>query len=113
MKRITDNPPIACSLTSAEFRVREATLLARFKSLILETEELDEGYAFHLPGNRESVALIEELIAAERECCPFLSFEVTGLPNRGRVIVRVSGLGSAKDFVKLIFCERKASNECE
>jgi hypothetical protein len=38
-----DSEPIACSLTTAEFRDREATLLAQFKSAVIETEELQNG----------------------------------------------------------------------
>ena len=113
MKELSDNTPVACSLTSVEFRVREATLLARFKSLVQETEELKEGYAFRLPGNSESIALIAELIVAERECCPFLSFEVTAFPNMGPVVVRVRSSSGTRQFVKLILCEREATNRGE
>lgn len=112
MKELSDNVPFACSLTSAEFRIREATLLARFTSLVQETEELEDGYAFHLPGNSESIALIAELIVAERECCPFLSFGVSALPNMGPVIVRVSSSTGTKELVRRILCEREASNLC-
>jgi hypothetical protein len=73
MKHGSDDMPIACGLTSAELREREATLLAQFRSAVIETEELQEGYAFRLPGNGEWITLIAELIVAERECCPFLN----------------------------------------
>jgi hypothetical protein len=43
-----DNTLIACSLTTGELRDREATLLAQFKSAVVETEELQDGYAFRL-----------------------------------------------------------------
>jgi hypothetical protein len=45
-----DNLPVACSLEGAELREREATLLARFRSGVIETEELADGYAFRLSG---------------------------------------------------------------
>jgi len=44
-----DKLPIACSLTSAELREREATLLAQFRAAIIKTEELQNGYAFIFP----------------------------------------------------------------
>jgi hypothetical protein len=50
MKHGSDDMPIACGLTSAELREREATLLAQFKSAVTETEELPDGYAFRVPG---------------------------------------------------------------
>jgi len=40
MKDRLDNAPIACSLTTVEWRDREATLLAQFRSAVIETEEL-------------------------------------------------------------------------
>src|SRR5690348_6758550 len=36
----SDDMPIACYLTSAELREREATLLAQFRSAVIGTEEL-------------------------------------------------------------------------
>jgi hypothetical protein len=36
----------------------------------METEELQEGYAFRLPGDGGWIRLTAELIVAERECCP-------------------------------------------
>jgi len=56
MKYRSDDFPIACSLTTAELREREATLLAQFGSALIETEELSDGYAFRVPSNRKSVA---------------------------------------------------------
>jgi hypothetical protein len=70
MKDRCDNTPIACSLTNVEWRDREATLLAQFRCAVMETEELQEGYAFRLPGDGGWIRLMAELIVAERECCP-------------------------------------------
>jgi hypothetical protein len=94
-----DKLPIACSLTSAELREREATLLAQFRAAIVKTEELQDGYAFHIPGDGERIRQVAELIMAERECCPFLVFEVSALPNMGPVTVRVSGPAGTKEFL--------------
>jgi len=110
MKHGTDDMPIACCLTSAALREREATLLAQFKSAVIETEELQEGYAFRLPGDGEWIGLIAELIAAERECCPFLTFELVAQPNMGPVIVRVTGPAGGKEFVSAILCKPEASS---
>jgi hypothetical protein len=109
MKDHFDNPPTACSLTTAEFRDREATLLAQFRSVVIETEELQEGYAFRLPGDRQSIGLIAELIVAERECCPFLALEVSALANRGQVIVRAKGPAGTKELLKSLLSKPEAS----
>jgi hypothetical protein len=102
---------IACGLTSAELREREATLLAQLKSAVIETEELPDGYAFRVPGDGEWIAIIARMIAAERECCPFLTFELVAQPSMGPVIVRVTGPGGTKDFLKTVWCKPDASVE--
>ncbi len=109
MKHGSDDMPIACCLTSAELREREATLLAQFRSAVIETEELIDGYAFRLPGDGKTIALVADVIAAERQCCPFLTFELVAQPNMGPVIVRVTGPAGAKDFLKTVLCKPNAS----
>jgi len=49
---LSANLPVMCSLSDAEKREREATLIARFRSGVLAAEELDDGYSFRLPGER-------------------------------------------------------------
>ena len=39
---------------------------------------------------------------AERECCPFLAFELAAEPNKGPVILRVIGPNGAKEFLRAI-----------
>jgi hypothetical protein len=51
MRHGSDDMLIACCLTSAELREREATLLAQFSSAVPATEELRDGYAFRVPGD--------------------------------------------------------------
>lgn len=109
MKERSDNAPIACSLTTAELRDREATLLTEFRSAVVETEELQDGYAFRLSGDSNWIGLIAELIVAERECCPFLAFELAALPNRGPLIVRVTGPAGTKGFLRTLLCKPEES----
>ena len=101
--------PVACCLTSAELREREATILAQFRSAVIDTEELLNGYAFRVPGDRKWVAITAEMIVAEMECCPFLTFEFVAQPSMGPVIVRVTGPAGTKDFLKTVLCKPDAS----
>jgi len=101
--------PIACCLTSAELRERVATLFAQFRSAVIGTEELRDGYAFRVPGDGKWIAMIAKMIVAERECCPFLTFELVAQPNVGPVIVRVTGPAGTKDFLKTVWCKPDAS----
>lgn len=88
-----DDNPVACCLSVAELRKREATLLAQFKSALTATEELPDGYAFRIPGERRWLALATDLIAAERECCAFVTFQLTAEPNMGALAIRITGPG--------------------
>ena len=106
-----DNTPIGCSLATAEFQDREAKLLVQFRSAVVDAEELQEGYSFRLPSNGKWITLVAELIVAERECCPFLTFELAALPNKGPLIVRVIGPPGAKDFVKTVLWKPTASSQ--
>jgi hypothetical protein len=99
MKEGSGKTPIACSLTTVELRDREAKLLSQFRSAVIEMDEIQGGYAFHLSGEDKWIGLVAELIVAERECCPFLTFEVTTLPHRGPLIVRVTGPEGTKEFL--------------
>ncbi|HZQ22788.1 MAG TPA: hypothetical protein VFA89_08300 [Terriglobales bacterium] len=109
MKQDSDDIPVACRLSAAELRNREATLLAKFRSAVSQTEELPQGYAFRLSSDPESVALIAELILAERQCCLFLTFEMIAAPYMGPVSVRVTGPAGTKMFVKQILCDPEDS----
>jgi len=94
--------PIACILSNADLRKREAMLLAEDKSALIATEELDDGYGFRIPGDRKWLAVVTELISAERECCPFLKFELTADSNMGPLMLRMTGPAGTKEFLKSI-----------
>ena len=93
---------VACCLSDAELRKRVATLVARFESAALATEELPDGYVFRVPGDKKWIGVVWEAILAERECCPFLTFELTAQPNMGPVSVRITGPAGTKDFLKAV-----------
>jgi hypothetical protein len=99
---VPDDNPVACCLSDAELRKREATLLAEFRSALTATEELPDGYSFRLPGEKRWLALVADLIMAERECCPFLTFQLTAEPNMGALIIRITGPQGTKEFVNSI-----------
>jgi hypothetical protein len=110
MNRESGDSPVVCCLSDAEFRRREATLLAQFKSAVVATEELSDGYSFRVPGDKKTMALVSDLIVAERECCPFLTFALTAQPNMGPVSIRVTGPAGIKDFLKTTLCNSEESS---
>ena len=107
---MSEDVRVACCLSDTELRQRVATLLARFESAVIATEEIPNGYVFRVPGDRKCMELLWDAIVAERECCPFLTFELTAQPNMGPVSVRVTGPAGTKDFLKTIFCNSEESS---
>jgi hypothetical protein len=103
MKQGSGDIPVACCLSDARFREREATLIAQFKSVVIASEELPDGYAFRIPGDKQSIAAVADLIVVERECCPFLTFELAAQPNMGPVKLRLTGPLGTKDFLRTVF----------
>jgi len=99
-----ENIPVACGLTDAEFRQRERTLLVQFRATVITTEELPDGYAFRIPGGTDVIMATAALIAAERQCCRFLKFELIAPSNTEPVTLRVTGPPGTKDFLKTTLC---------
>jgi hypothetical protein len=91
--------PIACNLTAPEFRQRRAELMQRFQSAVLETKELDAGYGYRFPSDANWIAELAELIVFERECCPFLQFNLRLEPANGPIWLELTGPAGTKDFL--------------
>ena|SRR5579883_1397798 len=110
MKRdlASDPIPVACSLSDAEKRQREALVLSEFRNCVTATEELGEGYAFRFPCDPRWLTLASELIVLERQCCPFLSFQLTLRAGQDEVVLSLTGPEGTKQFVEAVFIERLA-----
>jgi hypothetical protein len=95
--------PIACSLTDPEFQQRRAELLRTFQGASLETKELDDGYAYRFPSGAKWIAELAQLITFERECCPFLRFQLRLEPANGPLWLELTGPEGTKDFLQSLF----------
>jgi hypothetical protein len=105
MRQGSADIPVACDLLDAERREREATLIAQFKSAVIATEALPDGYAFRLPGGERWMRIVSELIVAERQCCHFLTFKFVAHANMGPVDVQMTGPPGTVGFLEAIFCK--------
>jgi hypothetical protein len=95
--------PIACSLTDPEFQQRRAELLRTFQGALLETKEIDHGYAYRFPSSANWIAELAQLITFERECCPFLRFQLRLEPANGPLWLELTGPEGTKDFLQSLF----------
>jgi hypothetical protein len=102
--------PIACNLNDAEFRERRGDLLNTFQRVLLETRELDAGYAYRFPSDGNWIAELAQLITFERACCPFLSFTLRIEPANGPLWLDLTGPDGTKDFLRSLL-ETRATEE--
>jgi len=99
---MTDSP-IACTLTSAELQQRRQTVLQRLRSAVVEVRELTDGYAYSFPAEGQWLQEIASMIDLERQCCPFLRFQLSVEPNGGPIRLELTGPEGTKEFLKEIF----------
>ncbi len=62
--------------------------------------ELDNGYAFSYQSSEKIINQIVEYIKLERECCPFLTFELRFEKNNGPILLIINGASGAKTIIK-------------
>lgn len=91
--------PIACSLDRQESGKRQ-NFAAEVLGRVLQVREMKDGYEFTFPGDGQSVYSMIEMVIAERECCPFLTFGVDFEAAGGPVRLRVTGPDGAKEFIQ-------------
>lgn len=90
---------IACDLGALDGGERDtrASLADALREATIAVAEEPDGYAFRIDPASPSAGRIDELVALERRCCPFLAFEIRR-DDRGPVLV-VRGDASAKGFI--------------
>jgi hypothetical protein len=91
--------PIACSLSTAEFRARRSEILKKIVPAIIATKELEDGFAFRFPADDEWLLELTQFVIFERQCCPFLNFKLTVEANGTSVWLELTGRQGAKEFV--------------
>ena len=85
------------AFTPTERQAHQALIGRLFGSLLLETREIADGYAYRFEG--EQYQLVAEFITHERLCCPFLTFGLTVAPRRGPVWLQLTAPGDVKPFL--------------
>lgn len=108
---VGDERPIACLLSEAEQAQRGEEIAEQLFAQVAETRELDDGYAFRLPGDGEWFERVTAFVAAERRCCPFFRFEIVVEPEAGSLWLSLRGRPGVKAFVASTFPVRWEAGE--
>ena len=102
MTRIDDpnQEVIACLLTEREQALRAEAAHQELFPGIVEIEELPDGYGYRFPTTEEWTAKVMAVVAAERQCCPFFTFELVFEPHGRALWLRFRGSAAIKEFVR-------------
>src|SRR5829696_3186318 len=68
--------PIACSLDAVDMSKRLATMSALGRSSLIEAEQGVRHAVLRFHPGAETAERLDEIVAAEAECCAFLSMDV-------------------------------------
>ena len=90
---------LMCGLSSPELQQRKETVIASLQKQILETKELENGYAFKFSGSDKVVDELTEFIKTERECCGFFVFGLSISGDKSEAWLELTGPEGAKDFI--------------
>jgi hypothetical protein len=92
--------PIACSLTGSELRERRETVLASIRARVQEVREIEAGIALRFDPGGDVLTALAELIELERQCCPFLQFDLRVLPANGPLWLELTGPDGTREFLR-------------
>jgi hypothetical protein len=86
------------ALSHEERRAHQERIGQLFGTLVRETRELPDGYAYRF--DNEYYPLLATFITNEQLCCPFLTFELTVARHRGPVWLQLTAPGDVKPFLR-------------
>ena len=100
---MTETLPIMCSLTPAAITKGRAGLLPGLAERALTREVLDSGYRLTFAPSTDALLAIARTIDAERECCRWLTFDLTVAAGHAPFVLTLSGPPGAREFLDALF----------
>ncbi len=101
--------PIDCRLSAPDLAARLAEIRAGLLSSVENVEPIDSGYRLRLPNTGPNAEAVLDFVRLERQCCPFLDFQVT-IPSEARSIhLELTGDGEVREFIRAAFVENVPS----
>jgi hypothetical protein len=91
--------PVACTLSQPDLARRRAGLFADLARRRQEARWLSEGVALRYSSEQGTLALLGEFIQLERQCCPFLRFQLTVEPGGGPIWLELTGPAGTREFL--------------
>lgn len=94
---------IACSLSSAGRATRAAAMAELARDALTERRPTPDGAHLRFRADPGVERRLRELVAAERECCPFLDLDLTA--RGGDLVLDVTAPPEASEIVEALFAE--------
>lgn len=91
---------LCCRLNQPHDVAHRGALITALHRTALERRELEQGLAIRFSGDATTERRIFEFIAMERNCCPFLSFQLNLAAERGSIWMKVEGPRGVKEFAR-------------
>ena len=101
------DPPVACSLSASEMAARGDELRELSRRALVGRARTSGGVRLEFAHSEATEAAVRDLVRRERECCPFLTFEL-GV-DAGRLTVEVSGPGDAQPLLDAVYEQAAAA----
>ena len=98
-----DDEVIGCLLSERDYAIRSEELAGGLLAAVEEIVELPDGYAYRVASTDGPLESLLEFIAAERRCCPFLTFEIAFEPHGGPLWLRMRGSPRVNAFIAEAF----------
>ena len=83
-----------------ERQKRCGELTGRVNGSVQEVRDLTDGDAFHFFSEATVCQEVMEFATLERLCCPFFTFRLELLPNRGLLVLSLTGPTGAKEILR-------------
>ena len=83
--------PVACALDPVTLEQQKSGLLPGLVRQASVRAPLSEGLRLTFAATSDVLAAITRTVDAERQCCPFLRFQLTVEPAGGPVVLEVTG----------------------
>lgn len=91
---------LCCTFHQPQDIAHRGGLMTALYESALERRELEQGLAFRWSGDAATERRVFEFVAMERDCCPFLSFELRLAAERGSIWLTVKGPDRVKEFAR-------------
>lgn len=93
------NLPIACTLGPAALKARREDLLGGLVRRAAERVDLPDGYGVRFEPAEGILSAIAQVVDVERQCCRFLTFELTIEPDNGPIWLEFTGPEGTREFL--------------